>query len=239
MDNSVQAFAYDQNGMNTVFFANSLTHKVQQRDDYAFISNFLFSSVLSEQAYATAAAEQMPFTDVAPSAYYTDAVVWAVSQSITGGVGGDLFAPSQSCTRAQVVTFLWRAAGSPVVDYAMSFSDVSEGKWYSEAVRWAASEGITNGAPDGSFGVTDPCTRAQVVTFLYRYVQKAGMDVSVGEDTNILSYNDALTIQGWAMPAFQWACGAAVVQGSNGDLMPGSSCTRGQIVTMLYRTLAE
>ena len=238
MDNSVQAFAYDQNGMNTVFFANSLTHKVQQRDDYAFISNFLFSSVLSGQAYATAATEQMPFTDVAPDAYYTDAVVWAVANKITGGVGSDLFAPDGSCTRAQIVTFLWRAAGSPVVNYAMNFSDVAEGEWYAEAVRWAASEGVTTGLPNGTFGVTDTCTRAQVVTFLYRYAQNTGMDVSVGEDTNILSYNDALTVQAWAIPAFQWACGAGVVQGSGGALMPGDFCIRGQIVTMLCRALA-
>ena len=238
MDNSVQAFAYDQNGMNTVFFANSLTHKVQQRDDYAFISNFLFSSVLSGQAYATAAAEQMPFTDVVPDAYYTDAVVWAVANKITGGIGSDLFAPDGSCTRAQIVTFLWRAAGSPVVNYAMNFSDVAEGEWYAEAVRWAASEGVTTGLPNGTFGVTDTCTRAQVVAFLYRYAQKAGMDVSVGEDTNILSYTDALTVQDWAMSAFQWACGAGVVQGSGGALMPGNFCTRGQIVTMLCRALA-
>ena len=238
MDNSVQAFAYDQNGMNTVFFANSLTHKVQQRDDYAFISNFLFSSVLSGQAYATAAAEQMPFTDVAPDAYYTDAVVWAVANKITGGIGSDLFAPDGSCTRAQIVTFLWRAAGSPVVNYAMNFSDVAEGEWYAEAVRWAASEGVTTGLPNGTFGVTDTCTRAQVVTFLYRYAQNTGMDVSVGEDTNILSYTDALTVQAWAIPAFQWACGAGVVQGSGGALMPGNFCTRGQIVTMLCRALA-
>ena len=120
----------------------------------------------------------------------------------------------------------------------MNFSDVAEGEWYAEAVRWAASEGVTTGLPNGTFGVTDTCTRAQVVAFLYRYAQKAGMDVSVGEDTNILSYNDALTIQAWAIPAFQWACGAGVVQGNGGALMPGNFCTRGQIVTMLCRALA-
>ena len=238
MNGGVQGFAYQKDDMNIVLFANTLTNKVHQRDEYAYISNFLFSSVLSGQAYATAAAEQMPFTDVAPDAYYTDAVVWAAANKITGGVGSDLFAPDGSCTRAQIVTFLWRAAGSPVVNYAMNFSDVAEGEWYAEAVRWAASEGVTTGLPNGTFGVTDTCTRAQVVAFLYRYAQKAGMDVSVGEDTNILSYNDALTIQAWAIPAFQWACGAGVVQGSGGALMPGNFCTRGQIVTMLCRALA-
>ena len=236
MDNSVQAFAYDQNGMNTVFFANSLTHKVQQRDDYAFISNFLFSSVLSDKSYGTGSA--VSFSDVPSNAYYAEGVAWAVAKQITDGVGDGRFEPNTDCSRAQIVTFLWRAAGSPVVNYAMSFSDVAEGKWYSEAVRWAASEGVTVGMSNGTFGLTDTCTRAQVVAFLYRYAQKAGMDVSVGEDTNILSYNDALTVQAWAIPAFQWACGAGVVQGSGGALMPGDFCTRGQIVTMLCRALA-
>ena len=236
MNGGVQGFAYQKDDMNIVLFANTLTNKVHQRDEYAYISNFLFSSVLSDKSYGTGSA--VSFSDVPSNAYYAEGVAWAVAKQITDGVGGGLFEPNTDCSRAQIVTFLWRAAGSPVVNYAMNFSDVAEGEWYAEAVRWAASEGVTTGLPNGTFGVTDPCTRAQVVAFLYRYAQKAGMDVSVGEDTNILSYNDALTIQAWAIPAFQWACGAGVVQGSGGALMPGNFCTRGQIVTMLCRALA-
>ena len=236
MNGGVQGFAYQKDDMNIVLFANTLTNKVHQRDEYAYISNFLFSSVLSDKSYGTSSA--VSFSDVPSNAYYAEGVAWAVAKQITDGVGGGRFEPNTDCSRAQIVTFLWRAAGSPVVNYAMNFSDVAEGEWYAEAVRWAASEGVTTGLPNGTFGVTDPCTRAQVVAFLYRYAQKAGMDVSVGEDTNILSYNDALTIQAWAIPAFQWACGAGVVQGSGGALMPGNFCTRGQIVTMLCRALA-
>ena len=236
MNGGVQGFAYQKDDMNIVLFANTLTNKVHQRDEYAYISNFLFSSVLSDKSYGTGSA--VSFSDVPSNAYYAEGVAWAVAKQITDGVGGGRFEPNTDCSRAQIVTFLWRAAGSPVVNYAMSFSDVAEGKWYSEAVRWAASEGITVGMSNGTFGLNDTCTRAQVVAFLYRYAQKAGMDVSVGEDTNILSYNDALTIQAWAIPAFQWACGAGVVQGSGGALMPGNFCTRGQIVTMLCRALA-
>ena len=236
MNGGVQGFAYQKDGMNIVLFANTLTNKVHQRDEYAYISNFLFSSVLSDKSYGTGSA--VSFSDVPSNAYYAEGVVWAVAKQITDGVGDGRFEPNTDCSRAQIVTFLWRAAGSPVVNYAMSFSDVAEGKWYSEAVRWAASEGITVGMSNGTFGLTDTCTRAQVVAFLYRYAQKAGMDVSVGEDTNILSYNDALTVQAWAIPAFQWACGAGIVQGSGGALMPGNFCTRGQIVTMLCRALA-
>ena len=236
MNGGVQGFAYQKDDMNIVLFANTLTNKVHQRDEYAYISNFLFSSVLSDKSYGTGSA--VSFSDVPSNAYYAEGVAWAVAKQITDGVGGGLFEPNTDCSRAQIVTFLWRAAGSPVVNYAMNFSDVAEGEWYAEAVRWAASEGVTTGLPNGTFGVTDTCTRAQVVAFLYRYAQKAGMDVSVGEDTNILSYTDALTVQDWAMSAFQWACGAGVVQGSGGALMPGNFCTRGQIVTMLCRALA-
>ena len=113
--------------------------------------------------------ETSPFSDVSTSAYYYEAVKWAQEKGITGGIGNGLFGPNQPCTRAQIVTFLWRAAGSPVVNYAMNMSDVPEGSYYAEAVRWAASEGITTGLPNGTFGVTDTCTRAQVVTFLYRF----------------------------------------------------------------------
>ena len=236
MNGGVQGFAYQKDDMNIVLFANTLTNKVHQRDEYAYISNFLFSSVLSDKSYGTGSA--VSFSDVPSNAYYAEGVAWAVAKQITDGVGDGRFEPNTDCSRAQIVTFLWRAAGSPVVNYAMNFSDVAEGEWYAEAVRWAASEGVTTGLPNGTFGVTDTCTRAQVVAFLYRYAQKAGMDVSVGEDTNILSYNDALTVQAWAIPAFQWACGAGVVQGSGGALMPGNFCTRGQIVTMLCRALA-
>ena len=236
MNGGVQGFAYQKDDMNIVLFANTLTNKVHQRDEYAYISNFLFSSVLSDKSYGTGSA--VSFSDVPSNAYYAEGVAWAVAKQITDGVGDGRFEPNTDCSRAQIVTFLWRAAGSPVVNYAMSFSDVAEGEWYAEAVRWAASEGVTTGLPNGTFGVTDTCTRAQVVTFLYRYAQNTGMDVSVGEDTNILSYTDALTVQDWAMSAFQWACGAGVVQGSGGALMPGNFCTRGQIVTMLCRALA-
>ena len=108
------------------------------------------------------------FYDVPNGAYYYDAVKWAVDNGITGGVGNSLFAPNQPCTRGQIVTFLWRAAGSPVVNYAMNMTDVAEDAYYGEAVRWALSEGITTGIGDTAFGPDAACTRAQIVTFLYR-----------------------------------------------------------------------
>ena len=117
--------------------------------------------------------ETSPFSDVSTSAYYYEAVKWAQEKGITGGIGNGLFGPNQPCTRAQIVTFLWRAAGSPVVNYAMNMSDVPEGSYYAEAVRWALSEGITTGTTSSTFSPGSGCTRAQIVTFLWRlYAEK-------------------------------------------------------------------
>ena len=179
------------------------------------------------------------FVDVPASAYYYDAVLWAAENGITGGTDAVHFSPDASCTRAQLVTFLYRAAGSPVVNYAMDFSDVSGDDYYAEAVRWAASLGIVGGYGDGSFGSGDTVTREQVAVMLYRFAKAQGKDVSVGEDTNILSYTDALSISDYAFPAMQWACGAGVMQGTDGSLLPRDTCTRAQIVTLLFRALAE
>ena len=179
------------------------------------------------------------FVDVPASAYYYDAVLWAAENGITGGTDAVHFSPDASCTRAQLVTFLYRAAGSPVVNYAMDFSDVSGDDYYAEAVRWAASLGIVGGYGDGSFGSGDTVTREQVAVMLYRFAKAQGKDVSVGEDTNILSYTDALSISDYAFPAMQWACGAGVMQGTDGSLLPQDACTRAQIVTLLFRAFAE
>lgn len=112
-----------------------------------------------------------PFTDIQPGAYYYDAVLWAVEQGITSGTSATTFSPDATCTRAQMVTFLWRQEGSPVVNYAMSFTDVDANAYYAEAVRWAVSEGVTNGTSATTFSPDMDCTRAQIVTLLYRAAQ--------------------------------------------------------------------
>ncbi len=178
------------------------------------------------------------FVDITTDKYYYNAVLWATKNGITGGIDENHFGPNLSCTRAQLVTFLWRAAGCPVTNYTLDFNDVGD-NYYTEAVRWATSLGIVDGYGNGLFGSDDSITRQQTATILYRFAIAMGMDVSVGEDTNILSYTDALDIAEYAMDAFQWACGTGILQGSNGSLMPNDDCIRGQIVTMLYRLLGE
>ena len=179
--------------------------------------------------------ETSPFGDVSTSAYYYEAVKWAQEKGITGGIGNGLFGPNQPCTRAQIVTFLWRAAGSPVVNYAMNMSDVPEGSYYAEAVRWALSEGITTGTTENTFSPDSECTRAQAVAFLFRYA--ASEAVTLQE--LVSGFSDADSVPGYALPAMNWALAEGIVQGNGSKLMPNDSCTRAQIVTFLFRAYQD
>ena len=179
--------------------------------------------------------ETSPFSDVSTSAYYYEAVKWAQEKGITGGIGNGLFGPNQPCTRAQIVTFLWRAAGSPVVNYAMNMSDVPEGSYYAEAVRWALSEGITTGTTENTFSPDSECTRAQAVAFLFRYA--ASEAVTLQE--LVSGFSDADSVPGYALAAMNWALAEEIVQGNGSKLMPNDSCTRAQIVTFLFRAYQD
>ena len=179
------------------------------------------------------------FVDVPESKYFYDAVLWAVENGITGGVDETHFAPYASCTRGQLVTFLWRAAGEPTARNARGFTDVARGRYCEDAVAWAAKNNIVGGYDDGTFRPDATVTRQQTAAILWRFAKYADMDVTVGEDTNILSYKDALSVSDYAFPAIQWAVGAGVMGGSNGRLLPRDTCNRAQIVTMLYRSIAK
>lgn len=129
--------------------------------------------------------------------------------------------------------------GKPVVNYAMSFGDVAADSWYAEAVRWAASEGIVSGYSDTAFGSNDSVTREQLAAMLWKYAQNRNADVSVGENTNILSYQDAAEISEYAIPAIQWACGAGVMSGKTGGYLdPTGTATRAEAAQMLMKFCA-
>ena len=178
------------------------------------------------------------FTDVKEGAYYVDAVNWAVDKKVTSGKSETTFAPNDSCTRAQAVTFLWRAAGSPVVNYAMNFNDVDSGAYYAEAVRWAASEKVVEGTTAETFAPDAAVTRAQMVTMLYRFAKAQGMDTTQG-GMAIREFDDFDAVPAYALEAMDWAVNAGVLKGDNNRLLPQDNCTRAQIVTMLYRALGE
>ena len=171
-----------------------------------------------------------PFRDVSTDAYYYEAVKWAQKKGITGGIGDGLFGPNQPCTRAQIVTFLWRAAGSPVVNYAMDLADVPGDAYYAEAVRWALSQGITTGTADGKFSPNAPCTRAQSMTFLFR-ASKASADGAP-------AFSD-VAADAYYAEAVKWATDNGITNGTTSSTFsPGSGCTRAQIVTFLWRLYA-
>ena len=174
------------------------------------------------------------FTDVTKQDYFYDAVNWTVEKEITSGVSRDVFAPNQDCTRADFVTFLWRAAGKPVVNYAMNFSDVKESSYYAEAVRWAASLGIVTGLSKNTFGAANAVTREQAVTMLWRFAKQQGFDTTQG-GMAIREFDDYDSLSEYAREAMAWAVNAGILKGSGNRLMPDADCTRAQLVTLLYR----
>ena len=172
--------------------------------------------------------ETSPFSDVSTSAYYYEAVKWAQEKGITGGIGNSLFGPNQPCTRAQIVTFLWRAAGSPEPKAMSSFADVSTDAYYAKAVAWAVENGITTGTGDGKFSPDATCTREQAVAFLYR--ASGSPAVSGGSAFSDVAAN------AYYADAVAWAEKNGVTGGIGGGLFgSGNTCTRAQIVTFLYR----
>ena len=168
------------------------------------------------------------FADVPADAYYAKAVEWAVKKGITNGKANGLFGSNDPCTRAQIVTFLWRAAGSPGPKTMSGFSDVPADSYYAKAVAWAVENGITGGTGDGKFSPDATCTRAQAVTFLYR---ASGAPAVSGN----AAFSDVATNAYYAA-AVKWAEKNGITGGIGGGLFGSdNNCTRAQIVTFLYR----
>ena len=171
--------------------------------------------------------ETVRFADVSTSAYYYDAVKWAVENGVTDGLSATTFGPYESCTRAQIVTFLWRAAGSPEPKAMSSFTDVPASAYYAKAVAWAVENGITNGMTETTFAPDATCTRGQSVTFLYRALK--------GTASGSTYFTDVASDAFYA-DAVNWAVASDVTNGtSNTTFSPNADCTRAEIVTFLYR----
>ena len=187
------------------------------------------SKVTIKGKFVEEAPEQI-FADVPVDAYCYEAVKWAASEGITGGIGNNLFAPGLPCTRGQIVTFLWRAAGSPAPKSMSSFADVAEDAYYAKAVAWAVENGITGGTGNGKFSPDATCTRAQAVTFLYR---ASGAPAVSGN----AAFSDVATNAYYAA-AVKWAEKNGITGGIGGGLFgSNNNCTRAQIVTFLYRSV--
>lgn len=187
-------------------------------------------SVCDAQESGSKPVEAKSFDDVIPGTFYYDAVMWAVKNNITKGTGASTFSPGDGCTRFQIVTFLWRACGCPTAATAASFSDVSPSDSFYEAVRWAVERGITNGTGGSSFSPYATCTRAQIVTFLYRAA--GSPTVSSG-----IRFFDVAP-NAFCRDAVVWATERGITNGtSDTTFSPDATCTRAEVVTLLYRTL--
>ena len=177
------------------------------------------------------AKRENPFTDVPEGSFFIDPVLWAVEKGITTGTTATTFSPNGECQRAAVVTFLWRAAGSPEPTSTENpFKDVNEGDFYYKAVLWAVENGITNGISATEFGPLVECNRAQVVTFLYRAMGQP-------EVTSTVNPFDDVTATAWYGPAVLWAVENGITNGMSATQFGVENiCNRAQVVTFLYRT---
>lgn len=222
-------YHYDEAAGKLVYTASSLV----DRNGYASLpvgSAGQYALVLDGKSHA------LPFTDLAAGAWYEDAVAYVYRHDLMSGFSEDTFGPNAALSRAQLCQILYNMEGRPAVTGSGSFSDLADGAWYTDAVTWAASQGIVDGYGGGLFGPDDNITREQLASILYRCAQARGDDVSVGEDTNILSYSDAADVAGYAISAMQWACGAGVITGiSESALAPRGEATRAQTAAMLMR----
>ena len=184
---------------------------------------------------ATETPSETKFNDVSANDWFASAVDYVTGKGMMNGTADNTFSPKANTTRGMVVTVLYRLENQPSTS-AASFTDVASGAYYANAVAWANANGIVSGYGSGKFGPNDKVTREQLAAILYRYAQYKKYDVSVGEDTNILSYNDAQSISSYAIPAIQWACGAGVVTGKSGSkLDPKGNATRAEVAAMLMR----
>ena len=175
----------------------------------------------------------LPFTDVAADAAYYDDVLYVYENNIFNGFTSTIFGPDSTMTRGQMVTVLWRMNGSPEPEKDCPFTDVAAASPYRKAIAWAVENGLSNGYTETTFAPGQAISRQQFLTILYRYAQFKEYDVSVGEDTKILSYTDVESVSTYAVPAMQWACGAGVAYGIDGKLMPTSPAPRYQVAEFL------
>ena len=178
--------------------------------------------------------ETLPFADVEADDWFFEAVAFAYGGGLMDGVSEDRFDPDSTLTRAMTATILWRLEGSPEVDSLLPFTDVDEGSWYAEAVRWAASEGIVLGVSDTSFAPGSDITREELATMLYRYAQYKGYDTDAAG--SLSDFNDADDASDYAVEALTWAVDKGLITGvSTGTLLPRGTATRAQAATMLMR----
>ena len=228
-------------GLGDVYKRQGQAVAVDQQADGTYTFVMPDGQVTVEVTFLQGEAPDLPFSDVTESDWFYDAVTYAYENGLMDGVGAGLFAPNSETTRAQLVTILYRLSGQPAPSGDSGFSDVETGTWYTDAVAWAAQNGIVNGVSDTQFVPGDDITREQLAVILYRYATYQGYDVSQRADLS--GFVDAGTISTYAQEALSWANAQGLVLGFEDDsLRPQGTATRAQIAAVLMRfcqTVAE
>ena len=177
-----------------------------------------------------------PFVDVDTDDWFFEDVAYVYDNGLMNGTSATTFAPNITTTRGMIVTILYRLENEPAVSGSLPFDDVKPGSYYENAIMWAAENNIVSGYGNGMFGPDDLITREQMAAILWRYAKYVGYDVSIGEDTNIISYDDALSVSEYAVPAMQWACSDGIINGTSATtLSPQGNATRAQVAAILHR----
>ena len=175
------------------------------------------------------------YSDLDKTEWYHAGVDLMLDMGYMNGVGNGKFDPSGTTTRAMIVTILWRIAGEPAPKTENTFSDVSAGQWYSDAIAWAAENDVVNGVGNGKFDPDGKITREQMATILFRYAGSLGADTS--KRAELSGYPDGAQTAAWASDAVQWAVAEKIINGSDGKLLPQGNATRAQVATILYRSM--
>ena len=220
-------------GTLTATDANGDTISLSNEGDGKYTFTMPASRVTVSATFVAESEQELPFTDVASSEWYYEAVQYVYNNELMNGMSATTFEPNSTTTRGMIVTMLYRLENEPTAASA-GFSDVAEGQWYTDAVNWAAANNIVNGYGDDQFGPTDTITREQMMAILYRYAQYKGYDVTASADLS--AYTDAANISSYAVSAMQWAVGEGLINGiTDTTLVPGGSATRAQVAAILMR----
>ena len=237
-------FSYDQNTCpnttdvvsTTLEDGEDLDLKAEKTITFKLRNTVVIPGEPSTPATPAEPEPELPFTDVTEEHPFYEDIQYVYGKGLMKGVSSDLFQSTASTSRGMIAAILYRMEGEPAVSGSNPFSDVADGSYCDDATVWAAKCGVVKGYGDGTFRPGQAISREQMAAILYRYAQYKGCDVSVGEDTNILSYTDATQVAEFAVPAFQWAVGAGIINGtSTTTLSPKGNATRGQVAAILHR----
>ena len=220
-------------GTLTATDANGDTISLSNEGDGKYTFTMPASRVTVSATFVAESEQELPFTDVASSEWYYEAVQYVYNNELMNGMSATTFEPNSTTTRGMIVTMLYRLENEPAAASA-GFTDVAAGQWYTDAVNWAAANNIVNGYGDDQFGPTDTITREQMAAILYRYAQYKGYDVTASADLS--TYTDAASVSSYAVSAMQWAVGEGLINGiTDTTLVPGGSATRAQVAAILMR----